>query len=146
MIISGVITSLAIFNGVYPAITSGSGAITSASEQVSSRIESRIDIIQVGDNGSDVFVWIKNIGTNEIVGVNRTDVFFGPEGDFYRVANGGGAAPYWEYQIEGGYSNWQQATTLKMTIHPEESLSPGTYIIKTVIPNGVSDQTTYSVE
>lgn len=146
LIISGVVTALAIFNGVYPAISASSGAISSASEKVSDRIESRIEIIQVGDDGSDVFVWIKNVGASDILGIDHTDVFFGPEGDFYRVDYGGSTPPYWEYQLEGDNSIWKPTITLKITIHPAAALSSGSYLVKTVIPNGISDQTIYSVE
>ena len=113
---------------------------------MSDRIESRVEIIQIGDNGTDVYVWVKNVGTSDILGIQRTDVFFGPEGDFYRVEYGGETPPYWEYQLEGSNNTWKPTITLKITIHPSSSLSSGTYLVKTVIPNGIFDQTTYSVE
>ncbi len=146
LIIGGVVASLAIFNGLYPAITRSSGAITSATTKLNDRIESRIEIIQVGDNVTDVDVWVKNVGTVDIVSIDRTDIFFGPEGDFYRVDYGGPTLPYWEYQLEGSNSQWSQAVTLKITIHPTDSLTTGTYLVKVVIPNGIADQTTYGVE
>lgn len=146
LIIGGAIASLAIFNGLYPAITQGSGAISSATTKVSDRIESRIEIIQVGDNGTDVNVWVKNIGTSTIYSIERTTIFFGPEDNFYSVDYGGETLPYWEYQLEGGNSQWKPAVTLKITIHPESALSSGTYLVKVVIPNGIADQTIYGVE
>ncbi len=146
LIIGGVVASLAIFNGIYPAITQSSGAINNATVKVSDRIESRIEIIQVGDNVTAAYVWVKNVGTVDIASINRTDIFFGPEGDFYRVDYGGPTLPYWEYQLEGSNSEWTQTVTLKITIHPTSPLSSGTYLIKVVIPNGIADQTTYGVE
>ncbi len=146
LIIGGVVASLAIFNGLYPAITRSSGAITSATTKMSNRIESRIEIIQVGDNGTNVEVWVKNIGTVDIDSIERVDIFFGLEGDFYRVDYGGPALPYWEYQLEGSNSQWKPAVTLKITIYPSPALSSGTYVLKAVIPNGISDETTYGVE
>ncbi len=113
---------------------------------MSDRIESRIEIIQIGDNGTDVDVWVKNVGTSDIDSIERTDIFFGPEGDFYRVDYGGPTLPYWEYQLEGSNSQWKPTVTLKITIHPVSALSPGTYLVKVVIPNGIADQTTYGVE
>ncbi len=139
-------TSLAIFNGLYPAITESSSSINRASTKVSDRIESRIDIIQIGDNVTDVEVWIKNVGTTEIVSISRTDIFFGPTGDFYRVDYGGSTRPYWEYQLEGNNTEWGQAVTIKVTIHPTVSLTTGTYMMKAVLPNGISVQTTYGVD
>jgi flagellar protein FlaG len=121
-------------------------AISSTTQKVSDRIESRIEIIQVGDNGTDVYIWIKNIGSSEIKTIDRTDVFFGPEDNFYRVNYGGSTPPYWEYQYEGNHTEWQTAVTIKITIHLAAALSRETYLVKTVIPNGIYDQLFYSVE
>ncbi len=140
------VASLAIFNGLYPAITESSSSIRSASVKLGERIESRIDIIQIGDNVTDVEVWIKNIGVTEIVSIDRTDIFFGPTTDFYRATYGGSTRPYWEYQLEGGNAKWGQAVTLKVTIHPTANLTTGTYMVKVVLSNGISDQTTYGVD
>lgn len=146
LIIGGVIASLAIFNGVYPSITESAGSIRSATAKVSDRIESRIDIIQVGDNGATVEVWIKNIGISEITNIDHTDIFFGSSDDFQRIDYGGPSLPYWEYQLEGSNPKWGQAVTLKVTIHLTEPLTTGSYLVKVVIPNGISDQTTYNRE
>jgi len=147
LIIGGVIVSLAIFNGLYPAIQQSSSAITSATSKVSDRIESRIEIIQVGENGtSDVHIWVKNVGTSDIDSVSRSDIFFGPDDDFYRVDYGGPATPYWDYQLEGGYSEWSQTVTCKITVHLASPPSADTYLVKVVIPNGIYDSTTFSVD
>jgi hypothetical protein len=142
-----VVTSLAIFNGVYPAITESSSSISSATAKMSDRIESRVSIIQVGNNGATVEAWLKNVGTNEITNIEQTDIFFGTTETFYRVAYGSGPdLPYWDYQIEGGNARWTQAITIKATIHLTEPLSTGKYLLKAVIPNGINDQTTFSVK
>lgn len=93
-----------------------------------------------------MYIWIKNTGSSDVQGIERTDIFFGPQNDFYRVNCGGTAAPYWEYQIEGGHSRWGTATTLKVTVHPAQALSEGTYLVKIVLPNGIFDELFYSVE
>lgn len=146
MIIGGVVVSLAIFNGLYPAVMKGGSAITSATAKVSDRIESRIEIIQVGDDGADVHIWVKNVGTSDIVGIERSDIFFGPEDNFYRVDYGGETPPYWDYTLEGGYSEWRQTITCRMTVHLAAAPSPDTYMVKVVIPNGIYDQTTFGVD
>jgi hypothetical protein len=147
LIIGGVVTSLAIFNGVYPSISASSSSISSATAKVSDRIESRIVIIQAGNNGATVEAWLKNIGTIEITNINQTDIFFGSVSSFNRIDYGTGPdLPYWEYQIEGGSSGWTQAATIKVTIHFTEPPAPGNYILKAVIPNGINDETTFSVE
>ncbi len=100
----------------------------------------------MGDNGTDVDVWVKNVGTSDIVSIERSDVFFGPEDDFYRVTYSGETAPYWNYQLEGDNSEWKPTVTIKITIHPVSSLSSGTYLVKVVIPNGIFDETTFGVD
>lgn len=146
LIIGGVVASLAVFNGLYPAITRSSSAITSATTAVSDRIESRIEIIQVTDNSSVVQVWVKNVGSSDIPSIERSDIFFGPTSNFSRVTYGGETPSYWDYQLEGSQSDWSQAVTLRITIHMSSPLTADTYLLKVVIPNGISDQTTFSVE
>ena len=144
--IGGVVASLAVFNGFYPAIMESSGAVTSATAKVSNRIESRIDIIQVSDNSSQIDAWVKNIGTVDIDSVERSDIFYGPEDNFSRVTYGGGTPPYWDYQFEGSYTRWQPTVTIKVVIYLASAPSADTYIFKIVVPNGIFDSTTFSVD
>lgn len=144
--VGGVVAALAVFNGFYPAIIESSGAVTSATSKVSDRIGSRIDIIQVADNSTAVDAWVKNIGTVNIDSVERSDVFYGPEDNFSRVTYGGDTPPYWDYQFEGSYTRWQPTVTIKITVHLAASPDSGTYIMKMVTPNGIFDETTFSVD
>jgi hypothetical protein len=121
-------------------------AITSATSKVSNRIESRIEIIQVGDNVTAVDIWVKNVGTSQIDSIEQSDIFFGPEDDFNRVDYGGPTTPYWDYQLEGSNTEWKQAITCRMTVHLASPPSAGTYLAKVVIPNGIYDSTTFSVD
>jgi archaellum component FlaG (FlaF/FlaG flagellin family) len=142
-----VVASLAIFNGLYPAISRSSGAVSSAADKINNRIQSQVEIIHVSDNGANVNFWVKNVGASYIAPIDQSDIFFGIQGDFERVPYGSDGAPYpyWDYQLEGGASDWRPEATLKVTIHLESSPSADTYLIKMVIHNGVSDQTTFSV-
>ena len=145
LIIGGVVASLAIFNGIYPAINRSSSAINDATGKVSDRIESRIEIIQTGVSGANVYVWVKNVGTSNIDSIERSDIFYGPQGNFSRVTYGGVDTPRWSYQLEGGYMRWEPTVTCKITITLSGAPSAGTYILKIVIPNGIFDNTTFSV-
>jgi len=148
LIIGGVMASFAIFNGVYPAVERSSQAISSAADTVNDRIKSQVEIIQVSDTDTTVDAWIKNIGSSDIGTIENSDVFFGPEGDFARIGYGneGSPLPYWNYQLEGGFSRWTQTATNKITIHLAAAPAPGTYLLKVIIPNGISDEITFSVE
>ncbi len=146
LIIGGVVASLAVFNGLYPAITRSSSAITNATTAVSDRIQSRIEIIQVTNNGTAVQAWVKNVGSSDIPSIEHSDIFFGPTGNFSRLTYEGQTPTYWDYQLEGNQSDWTQTVTLRITIHLSSPLTAGTYLVKVVIPNGISDQTTFGVE
>lgn len=146
LIIGGVVASLAVFNGVYPAIVQSSSSVTSATAKVSGRIETRIDIIQVSDNSTLIDFWVKNTGTARIVSIDRSDIFYGPETDFTRITYGGSTPPYWDHVLEGSATEWTQAVTLKGTIHLESAIAAGTYLLKMVTPNGINDQITFGVD
>ena len=148
LIISGVVTSFAVFNGVYPAVERSSEAISSAADTVNDRLLSRIEIIQVGGSGPTVDAWVKNVGTARIGGIENSDVFFGAEGNIARVpfGNATSPAPYWSYHLEGSSTQWGQTATNRITIHLDAVPSPGTYLLKIIIPNGVFDETSFGVE
>ncbi len=146
LIIGGVVASIAIFNGIYPAIVQSGSSVRSATAKVSDRIETRIDIIQVSDNSTLIDFWVKNTGTVRIISIDRSDIFYGPETNFTRITYGGGTPPYWDYILEGSATEWTQAVTLKATIYLPSAISTGTYLLKMVTPNGVSDQVTFGVD
>lgn len=148
LMIGGVVASLALINGLYPAITQSTGAISGAAIKVSDRIKTDIEIIQVVNDGTEVYAWVKNVGTTIIVGIERSDVFYGLVNNFDRAPYGssGPPYPYWDYQLEGNNSKWKTAVTLKITIHLDSGPPAGDYMLKIVIPNGISDETTFGIE
>jgi hypothetical protein len=145
LIIGGVVSSFAIFNGVYPALQRSSAAINSATSQVDDQIKSQIQIINVSSDASTVHLWVKNVGTSQIGNVENSDVFISYQGNISRIAYGSGGTPlpYWNYQLNGSSTIWGQTVTNEITISLASPLSPGTYQVKVVIPNGISDETTF---
>jgi flagellar protein FlaG len=146
LLIAGVVCSMVLLNAVYPAITGSSGAIVDAASKIDDRIRSNISIIQISDSGSNVYIWIKNVGASSIGGISQSDIFFGPQGSFERIPySDPAAAPSWKYNIEGG-GVWGPSATLKITITGTGPLTPlSEYYFKVVIPNGISAQDYYSV-
>ena len=162
LMVAAVVCVTLVMNAVYPAITSSTGALGSASARMNERMRSQVEIINVageldsdGDwqdtnsNGYfDVFVWMKNVGTTSVVDVERCDVFLAgnqtvwawiPHADFAE-----GTFPQWDYAIENG-AEWGTATTLRIEVSYESALSPGEYDIKVLIPNGVADDYFFSM-
>lgn len=146
LIIAGVVCTMVIVNAVYPLITGTSGALTDAVQRIDDRIRSDIKIIEVSPNGTSIHVWIKNIGASSIGAIEKSDIFFGPEGNFARIPFGsdGSPLPYWDYTLEDGSDAWKPSTTLKITIHLEQA-EPGTRFIKMVTHNGISDWRLFSM-
>jgi flagellar protein FlaG len=145
LIIAGMVCTVVVINTVYPAITGSSGAIAEASSKIDDRIRSQIKIIEIAHQDNDVYVWVKNVGSSRIVGVDKGDVFFGLEGNFARIPYGGSGSPkpYWDYSVENS-TEWGPTATIKITIHLQ-SATAGTYYFKLVTQNGVSDEEFYSI-
>jgi archaellum component FlaG (FlaF/FlaG flagellin family) len=156
LIVVSIVMAVMLFNAVYPAVIEGSSAMTGMTSRAEERLRSQIEIVHatgeldsdgwwqdVNGNGDfDVFVWVKNVGSSRIAAVERTDVFFGAEGDFMRIpheSETGGGYPYWTWQVENA-SEWTPTATLRITIHYAAPLSSGRYFVKVIISNGVSDE------
>ncbi len=150
LIIVSMILVILLFNATYPAVVQGSDAITNMAARGDDQMKSAISIIQGageldstgfwqdtnGDGQFDVFLWVKNIGATRITAVERSDIFFGPQGNFSRIPYNTGN-PYWTYQVENG-TDWVPTATLKITIHYGVPLTPGQYYAKVTLPNGVA--------
>jgi archaellum component FlaF (FlaF/FlaG flagellin family) len=149
LIIAGVVCMIFVFNSVYPMVNRSSQAMVSMAEQVDERMKSRINIVHAASsaNRTDVYIWVKNIGTQRIVDIASSDVFFGQEGNFERipyVGDAGGALPSWDYTLEND-TEWQTSATIKVTITYASDPGAGTYFIKFIIPNGISDEYYFSM-
>jgi archaellum component FlaF (FlaF/FlaG flagellin family) len=148
-IIAGVVCMIFVFNSVYPTINRSSQAMVSMAEKVDERMKSRISIVHAANSSDNtsVYLWVKNVGTQRIVDVEASDLFFGKEDDFERipyVANAGLSYPRWTYNVEND-SKWQTSATLKITITYSSVLTSGTYFAKFIIPNGISDEYYFSM-
>jgi flagellar protein FlaG len=146
LIIAGVVCTMVIVNAVYPLITGTSGALTDAVQRIDDRIRSNIEIIEIAPNGTDVYIWVKNIGASTIGAIERSDIFFGPEGNFARIPFGsvGSPLPYWEYTLEDGSDVWKPSSTLRIIVHLQQAPS-GTHFVKVVTHNGISDWRLFSM-
>ena len=133
---AGVILAIMLFNAVFPTINQGNDAITNMQYRISDRMKSQIDILHAAQAGGVVTIWVKNTGDTRIAGVDSSDLFFGPEGNFARIPYGTGS-PHWEYLVENG-TDWIPRATLRIVIYNFTPLNPGRYYIKMTLPNGIS--------
>jgi archaellum component FlaG (FlaF/FlaG flagellin family) len=134
----GVILAIMLFNAVYPAIGQGNDAITNMQYRIGDRMKSQVDILHAAQSGGVVTIWIKNTGDTRIAGVDSSDLFFGPDGNFARIPYGSGS-PHWEYVVENG-TEWTPRATLRVVVYNFSPLSSGRYFIKMTLPNGISDE------
>jgi hypothetical protein len=138
-----------VFNSVYPMVNHSSQAMASMAEQVDERMKSRINIVHAANsaNRTSVYIWIKNVGTQRIVAVEGSDLFFGQENGFNRIPYKDDAPttyPQWDYALEND-TEWQTSATLKVTITYTADPGAGTYYAKFIIPNGISDDFYFSM-
>ena len=159
LIVISMVMGVLLFNAAYPAIIESNDAMADMTNRASEQLLSQIRIIHVaseldGDgwwqdgngNGTfDVFVWVKNVGSTRLVAQEQIDLFFGPEGDFSRIAPVDAAAgyPYWSWQLENAAA-WTPTATLKITIQHAAPLAPGRYYVKLTTPNGTTDEYIFS--
>jgi len=148
LLIAGIVCSLVVFNAVYPAINRSSAAISTMAASVDDRIKSNIEIIQTTNDGSNIHIWVKNVGDSRIGPIENSDVFSDVEDrNLSRITYGGEATPYWGYAIEGnpGETMCGVHETIKITIYCTNPPASGTYIVKIVLPNGISDEHQFSL-
>jgi archaellum component FlaF (FlaF/FlaG flagellin family) len=147
MLIAGVITAVLVFNVVYPAAVQGSDALTKMESRIDDRMQSQIEIVHASGQStdSDVYVWVKNVGSVRVAAIERVDVFFGPEGNFARIPYNTGS-PHWEYELEND-SAWNPSATLKILIrYGAETPPAGRHFLKVVLSNGISDEYFFSID
>jgi hypothetical protein len=137
-----------IFNSVYPMINRSSQAMTSMAEQVDQRMQSRISIVHAANtiDRKTIYIWVKNVGTQRILDVKSSDLFFGQETNFDRIpyVTDSENNPRWSFIIEND-SEWQTSATIKITITYDDAPPTGTYFAKFIIPNGIYDEYYFSM-
>jgi hypothetical protein len=129
-------------------INRSSQAMTSMAEQVDERMKSRINIVHAASSSDNksVYLWIKNVGTQTILDVKQSDLFFGKEDNFDRIpyVDDSEDNPRWSFIIEND-SQWKTSATIKVTITYDSVPASGTYFAKFIIPNGIYDEYYFSM-
>ncbi len=138
LLVAGVISAILAFNSIYPAVISSSDAMTSMERRIDERMKTQIKIINVSQSGNNVVIWIKNIGSARVLAPESSDLFFGLQGNYSRIPYGSGS-PNWTLTLEND-TDWNQSATAKITIAYSSPPGAGTYFVKFVLTNGVSDE------
>lgn len=138
-----------IANSAYPMINRSSEAMVSMADKIDDRMQSNVNIVHAATTADrkTVYLWVKNVGSNRIVAIEDSDIFFGQETNFARIPyvdDAGGASPSWIYTIEND-TEWKTGATVKITITYSSDPGSGTYFAKVVIPNGIADEFYFSM-
>jgi hypothetical protein len=141
---------VAVVNAVMPALSRTNSSMVMTSDVINDRISSQVEIIHATgvDAATQADAWVKNVGASSLGPLDRTDVFFGPEDGFARIPYGGPSctAPCWDYELEGGATEWEPTATVHVIIYLTDPLAAGsTYYVKVVTPNGITDAKFFSL-
>jgi flagellar protein FlaG len=140
-----------LVSAIYPAMYRATSSVVQTSSKLGERIETSIDIIaEANDTSQHAYIWVKNTGASEIPQVENSDLFFGKIKEFQRIpfnSSPSAPAPCWSYAIENddGNQRWDVGETLNITINASTPITSGTYYVKIVLYNGISDEDKFSV-
>lgn len=152
--IASIICVFSFVTVVYPSVMSAGDPLISRTNAMGDKIVTDVEILHeaTNDDGTEVEVWIKNIGPKSISSglISESDLFFGKSGNFERIpCENGSIPPYWNYGIkQGNDTNWDRGETLQITIKPTKSVKVDkntTYFIKFNTYNGISKETFFTV-
>ena len=149
LIIASIVAAMALINTVIPAMGRSASALATANSTTADRIRTDIEIIHAtGDDSGDVItVWVKNVGTKEIIPINDSDIILTTPTTVasltYVSGCSSGSAPCWDYALEGGASDWSRAVTVRFTL--ETPVTTGVYTIIISSPNAASATKDFSV-
>ena len=139
LIIASIIAAMALINAVLPAANKSSGALLMANAVAADRIKTDIEIVHASgnDTSNKITLWVKNIGTKNIVPISASDVILTTPSDILRLPYVSGcSSECWDYSVEDSGSDWKQSVTVKFTL--STSVSTGVYSITVSVVNAVS--------
>lgn len=140
LIIGAVTAAVVVIVTVTPAISGSAQATGQAANEASVRIKTDIEIIAVASDvpGTQIDAWIKNVGTAQIMALDKSDVFVitpGTRFDAMAHAAGGGADTWTESPPD---APWKRGDTLHIVITLADALAAGDHSLRVSTPNGVT--------
>jgi len=121
-------------------------------DTIDDRMKSQISIVHAtnSEDRKTIYIWVKNVGSSRIITVENSDIFFGQEGNYSRIpytTEVSGVNPCWNFTNENSGSSvfWLPSETIKIIITYDSDPGAGTYYLKVIIPNGISDEYYFSM-
>jgi flagellar protein FlaG len=151
-LITAVLAAGVLINAVFPVVYNMAGTFNTASHESDERMRTDFKMITtLGDSGDETGrVWMKNIGSTRIplAEIERSDVFFGPAGNFDRRSYESGQ---WIVEFTAGdydlNSNgyWDPGETVKITVGSATAFGSGDLLyFQFSLPNGIWRSTEFT--
>jgi flagellar protein FlaG len=108
-------------------------------------------IFATGSNNSDVvYAWVKNVGKARIPSnlIEKSDLFFGPLGNFERIPYNASSPPSWNYTIVNDLNSnnsLDPQETISITIQLSYNLTTGDYYLRFATYSGAYDEYEFSI-
>ncbi len=144
---AAVVAAIMVINTMLPAIGSSSSSILGGATSASERIGTDIEIINVSTSSTEVYIWIKNVGVENVLAIPSGDLFFGKVTEsFDRIAHTdeGGGGDSWDSEFtDTSDTIWKPTSTIKITITLGSAPS-GDYTVRYITSNSVFDDYDFS--
>lgn len=160
-LITAVVASAVLVNAIYPVVYTAAGSFSSTTHDADTRIRTDFKIIayvayasnSVNDDKNTGKVWLKNIGSStiSITEFDQADVFFGPVGNFNRLAHNTTpvlSTGQWKVDPDDSNTNgwWDTGETVLITMVSLPNLIKEEPVyFQFSLPNGVYRSIEYTV-
>ena len=152
--IAAVVAAVMVVNALLPALGRSGTSVLSSSRAASDIIKTDTEIVVVATLSTEIYVWIKNVGSSNILEIDKLDVFLEDGTGLTRMTYETGSptndctylplANNWAYCYEDGQTLWTPTNTIKVIINLGSAPS-GDYRIQIVTGNGVAAEKSFSV-
>ena len=142
LVIASVTAAVLVITTILPTISSSSQSVASAQREAADRMRTSIEIIAVSSNaaGTQIDVWVKNVGTKTITAIDRSDVFLAQEGTRFDAMtyDQGGGPNTWKTELNE--PTWSRGDTLPIIIAIDASdpVGDGDHTLMVSTPNGIT--------
>ena len=149
-IIGAVTAAVVVIVTLGPTIGSSSQSVVESQREASGRIKTSIEIIAISATGDRIDAWVKNVGVDPIVAIDRSDVFLEgrSEGRFDRMTySSTGGSKTWTGDLKENSLSWARGDTLHVNIKltdAADNLSAADHVLKFSTPNGITAEKHFS--
>lgn len=148
LIIASVVIATSIAGVVMSQVGIFESTFTATTENQKDIMLTKVKIVYVTNTtDNNVNVWVKNIGINPVVDVNKTDIYFGEINQVKNIPHNPKQQNDDTWQWDGPLPQpvWQISDTHSINI-TDVNLQPGvTYQVTVTTPNGITDEQIFSV-